>query len=855
VSPAEAEILRARGCELGNVRLGLRFVLLIAGLVVLMGLTGRRLASNVRFGLEFRGGYEIYYVVSPGEGKSRLTSEDLLATTDILGRRADSIGMAEPEIHIEGENHIRVKLAGLTSADESRSLLGSSEGLPVVLTEKYTQTVGSVLGATALKETLTAGAIGIGCVVLLLLLLYRGMGAVAALCTFVYLWLLLLAFNASHATLSLSAVVAFVLGIGMAADAGIICFERVREELAQGHAPPAAVRLGFKESWSTIRDANLVTALAMAALFVAGIGPIQGFSLTMLASIAISVATNFFLLRVLCLWLAESGVLSPKALVGGAVDQGRKRRAIDFVRLGRSALVVSALLIVAGGLYYRAHGLNLDIDFTAGTALDIDLDRSIDQDTATRIMSDAGTVPATVAIGGKNDEHIATRFDEILKPEALKRIIGAFKSQYTHVEYEENTADPGVAHEFVVRAIYAVLAAFAGIALYIGLRFSWAIALATVAPILHDLLAVTALFSLFKLEIDVTYIAALLTITGYSLNDKIVIFGRIRENSRAFTETADASLRDLVNVSIRQTLRRSIFTVLTMVMASACLYLFACEPLQMFALAILIGLISGAYSSIFLSSLLWLAVRGRLGRTKPLLVTVAAVGALGAMGWVILPGMLPAPEQAALVGQSKTVTPLGDLGPFSKITSDVQALVQGGDLVAAKSRIADLESAWDEAEEKLRPMSPGDWTAVDKAIDRALAQLRSGVPDAAECERALTTLLAKMSSLASSGATQGGASSGPLGDLAPFREIAQGALTLAESGDLSGAKARITDLETTWDEAGVKLRSGDSADWGGIDKAIDRAKTHLRSSSPVGTDCVTALKALIAKIDSVQHER
>ena len=148
----------------------LYLTLVIGVLSCLMGLSTRRLASQVRFGLEFRGGYEIYYAVSPAEGKAQVSAEDLLTTAHILRQRADSIGMDEPDIHIEGENHIRVKLAGLTSAEESRSLLGNVTGLPTILTEKYTQTVGSVLGKTALKETITAGAIGVACIVLLLLI-------------------------------------------------------------------------------------------------------------------------------------------------------------------------------------------------------------------------------------------------------------------------------------------------------------------------------------------------------------------------------------------------------------------------------------------------------------------------------------------------------------------------------------------------------------------------------------------------------------------------------------------------------------------------------------------------------------
>jgi len=152
-------------------RFPLYLVALVGALSMLVAATMPTLVSKIRFGLEFRGGYEIYYVVNPLPGKDKVTSEDLVETAHILGRRTDSIGMAEPEIHIEGENHIRLKLAGLTSAEESRSRLGSPEGLPTVLKEKYTQTVGSVLGKTALKDTMLAGAIGIGCIFLLLVLL------------------------------------------------------------------------------------------------------------------------------------------------------------------------------------------------------------------------------------------------------------------------------------------------------------------------------------------------------------------------------------------------------------------------------------------------------------------------------------------------------------------------------------------------------------------------------------------------------------------------------------------------------------------------------------------------------------
>jgi preprotein translocase SecF subunit len=726
-------------------------VLLLSLLSGLIALTLKPLAEQVRFGLEFRGGYEIYYLVEPLPGAAPPSPSELLATIDTLRQRADSIGMSEPQIQLEGANHIRLKLAGLTSADESRSQLGNPVGLPVKLSEKYTQTVGSVLGRTALSETVNAGLLGIACIFALLIGLYRGLGLLAALATVVYLWLLLMVFNAAHATLSLSAVVAFVLGIGIAADASIICFERVREQLANSPDLKQAVRLGFAGSLGTIRDASLVTGLAMLALFVAGIGPIQGFSLTMLASITLGIATNFFLVRQLALWLADSNWLPASLLIGRAkTEPANPSRRFNFAGMGSSALLLMLLTIASGSLYYRAHGLNLDIDFTAGTALDIDLDRSIEQDTATRISSEAGSVPATLAVGGDNRTHIAARFDEVLKPSELKAIISAFQQHYAKVEYEENTADPGVARDFANRAALAMLLALLSISLYLSLRFNWRMALATCVPIVLDILLVSAIFALGKFEVDVTYIAAILTVIGYSLNDKIVIFARIHENLRNSPEPR-RNLTALVNRSIRQTLGRSLYTVLTVLMAAAALYLFACEPLQMFALALMIGLLSGAFSSIFISSFIWLAVhahnqphsRAEVHGRRLFIGLAVAIVLVSTAGWTLLgqparPPISAAPQIAS--------SELGDLSAYALIANDALNLVSQGDLAAAKARMRDLEKAWDQAEEQLQPRNPGDWKAIDKAIDRALTQVRAGQPQAQDCTAALQSLLAQIAS-------------------------------------------------------------------------------------------------------------
>ena len=251
-----------------------------------------------------------------------------------------------------------------------------------------------------------------------------------------------------------------------------------------------------------------------------------------------------------------------------------------------------------------------------------------------------------------------------------------------------------------------------------------------------------------------TYIAALLTVMGYSLNDKIVIFGRIRENA---AKKAITNHIDVVNASIRQTLGRSIYTVLTVVLAAVALLRFACEPLQMFSLAILIGLISGAYSSIFLTSPLWLLLHNTAAarhktefsrfKTTDRLIH-ATVGTLAIAGVFLLGPILHHEKSTQVTNQAQVslAAPLGDLSPFQLIAEDTLRIVKAGDLRAAKTRIRDLEAAWDRAEGRLKPMSHDSWKAVDKAIDRALTQLRSGKPDSAECIAALDALIAKCKS-------------------------------------------------------------------------------------------------------------
>ena len=273
-------------------------VLIVAIIATVITLTGPTLVQNTRIGLEFKGGYEILYKVE-SLNSTPLDKALLLQEAQALESQANTLGISEPEVRIEGSDQIRLLLAGVTNGDEIRSMLNKPNHVPVKVVEQYSQTVGGVLGASDLHDTIFAGLIALGITFLLLILLYRTKGFIAIFTLVVYLWLLLLAFNLLHATLSLAAIVAFVLGVGVATDSNILFLERLKEELRDASTPSQAFKNGFESSLRTIFDSNVTIIIGAIVLFSVGIGPIRGFALTMTLSIFVSFISNVLLSRLL----------------------------------------------------------------------------------------------------------------------------------------------------------------------------------------------------------------------------------------------------------------------------------------------------------------------------------------------------------------------------------------------------------------------------------------------------------------------------------------------------------------------------------------------------------------------------
>ena len=595
---------------------------LAALLVVLLvvGATFRPVVGAVRLGLEFRGGYEMLYLARPKTtGAAPVDRAALLQTVHQLEARAQGAGVHEPDLRLEGTDQIRVRLPGVVSDADAKAMMRDPGGLPVTLVEKYSQTVGGQLGDDSLTETRRAAALAVGAVALLLVCLYRLPGLIAVVGLLLYLWLMAAAFVGLHLTLSLSGVVALVLGVGLAADANIIIYERFREARVRGEdrgrAAVEAVVLGGR----AILEANAAALVAAGVLFFSGIAPIQAFAETMLLSLVASGLTNLVFTSglLLCFALSPSvpDVLfgwprsAPAPAAGGS--NGTEPGPLRILRFRAAFLTLALLAIVAGAVSLRTTPLNLDIDFKAGTMLDLKAEKPVTQAQATAIILGTGVAPDGVTVAGSPPTKVTARFENLLDGAQLARIAAAFEPAYgPTISYEENTADPTVAREFVARSVGCLLLTATLVAALVAWRFGWRSAVGASVAMGFSCFFVLGFFSLTHQEIDLTFVAAVLTVLTYTINECVIVFDRIRENLRMAVVVDGEDVWALADRSLRQTIRRSLLTVLTLVVGTVSLYFLGAEPLQMFALAVFVGLLAATFASVGLATPIWAWLTG-----------------------------------------------------------------------------------------------------------------------------------------------------------------------------------------------------------------------------------------------------
>jgi preprotein translocase subunit SecF len=278
----------------------------------------------------------------------------------------------------------------------------------------------------------------------------------------------------------------------------------------------------------------------------------------------------------------------------------------DFMKNRKKFFTASIVIVLIGILTLCIFGMNLGVDFKAGTSIDVTVGKAITKDKAEQIFVSSINIKPITTIGGNNNDRVSARFNEVLSDDNVQKIQAAYKAEFgDKVSTEVNIVSPDIAKELAIKAIYGILIASVAISIYVCIRFEWRYAVAAIIAILHDAFIVISLFAIFRLEVDLPFIAAVLTTIGYSINDKIVIFDRIRENQRFSKIKSAEDLSGMINNSIWQTMARNINTVVTVLIAALCLFIFGSESIKLFALAKIIGLTSGAYSSICIASPLW----------------------------------------------------------------------------------------------------------------------------------------------------------------------------------------------------------------------------------------------------------
>ncbi|RBO99583.1 protein translocase subunit SecDF [Rossellomorea aquimaris] len=507
-------------------------------------------------------------------------------------------------------------------AQNLASLLNAG-ALPVKLDEKYSTSVGAKFGQQALDKTVTAGIIGIAIIFLFMIAYYRFPGLIATITLSVYIYLILLIFDLMNGVLTLPGIAALILGVGMAVDANIITYERIKEEMRVGKPIRSAFQAGNKSSFLTILDANVTTILAATVLFIYGTSSVKGFATMLIVSILTSFVTAVWGSRLLLgLWVnsrffnkkpgwfgVNKNEIKDLAENYDTLDLPTRFDRFDFAAQRKKFFGLSAILITAGIIILAIFRLNLGIDFVSGSRMEILADQSLKTEEIQEELKELDLPSEDVVISGDDGNIAVVRYTEDLNKDEIAALKDRFNELYG-AEPSISTVSPVIGKELAKNAMIAIAIASIGIVIYVTFRFEWRMAAGAILALLHDAFFIIAFFSLTRLEVDLTFIAAVLTIVGYSINDTIVTFDRLRENLHKKRRLkTDKDIEDVVNQSIRQTMGRSVNTVLTVVFTVLALMIFGSESIRNFSIALLVGLISGTYSSVFIASQVWLVLK------------------------------------------------------------------------------------------------------------------------------------------------------------------------------------------------------------------------------------------------------
>ena len=518
------------------------------------------------------------------------------------------------------------QITGMSSFEEADNLatqirIGS---LSLQLSELESSVVGAQLGSQAISSSLKAGAIGLAIVMVFMIVMYAVPGIAASLALAIYTTLVIATLYLFDITLTLPGIAGIILGIGMAVDANVIVFARIREEIATGKSVQTSMKIGFQKAMSAILDGNITTLIAAVVLMALGSGTVKGFAYTLMIGIILSLFTAMVVTRYILYSLYALGLKSEK-LYGRA----KERKSIDFIGKKAVFFTISGIIIAAGlismGVHSATEGkaLNYGLDFMGGTSTTADFGKDM---TIEDIENDI--VPYVEKVTGDSDVQ-ATKVEGTTQVTIKTRTLSLDERQELEDTLAENcdvdastitsqSISSTISGEMRSDALKAVIVSCIFMLLYIWFRFKdIRFAASAILALVHDVLVVITVYALVRISVGSTFIACVLTIVGYSINDTIVIFDRIRENLALKTgkQTAE-ELREVANKSLTQTLSRSINTSITTFIMVVMLYILGVASIRDFSLPLMAGLVCGAYSSICIATELWYVMKVHLGKNK-----------------------------------------------------------------------------------------------------------------------------------------------------------------------------------------------------------------------------------------------
>ena len=503
----------------------------------------------------------------------------------------------------------KCEITGNFSQEEASELAALIRGgaLPAPLEEVSSSVQSAKIGLDAFDQSVKAGIIGIAIIFVIMIAGYMIMGLAADIALAMYILIIFIIMALVGNVITLPGIAGLILSVGMAVDANVVIFTRIKEEIISGKSTRVAVQTGFKRAMSTVIDSQVTTLIAAVILYQIGTSSVKGFAWTLMIGIIVSLLTAVVITHLYLGIFANTRRFSKKKYFGIKEDGTAMfaiKRQFSFIKHRKIYYTVSVVILVIGLAFGLVRGLNYGIDFTGGTMVQIDMGKEVAMEEVEAVLNDRG-IEAEVVYAGENNEQIMIRTVDAIENDERSALIADLQQEFGFDDSDilaQELFGPTVGKELRNNAIKAVLLAAVGMLIYIRLRFKeWNFGASAILGVLHDVLIVLTFYAVFNVTVNNPFIAGILTVVGYSINDTIVIFDRIRENNQLMRKDEE----EIIDISINQTLSRSIMTTFTTLIVMVPMFIMTSASMREFILPLMVGVAAGGLSSIFICSPLY----------------------------------------------------------------------------------------------------------------------------------------------------------------------------------------------------------------------------------------------------------